>query len=45
DQNKRESHWTESIATGSQTFVKQVISTLGVQARYLLLLNESLIKV
>jgi len=33
DQNKRESHWTESIATGSQPFVKQVISTLGVQAR------------
>jgi hypothetical protein len=32
-QNKRENHWTESIATGSKPFVHQVMSKLGAQAR------------
>ncbi len=30
---RRESQWTESIATGSNTFVKKIMSRLGAQAR------------
>ena len=33
DELKRESHWTQSIATGSKSFVQDIHSKLGVQAR------------
>ena len=31
---KRKSHWTQSIATGSKSFVMEIHSKLGYQARY-----------
>jgi putative transposase len=33
DKLKRESHWTQSIATGSQLFVKEIHSKLGIRAK------------
>ncbi|ETR69695.1 MAG: hypothetical protein OMM_09380 [Candidatus Magnetoglobus multicellularis str. Araruama] len=32
DQNERESHWTESIATGSNAFVESIMTKLNVRA-------------
>jgi putative transposase len=33
DELKRESHWTQSIATGSKSFVQEIHSKLGIRAR------------
>ena len=33
DELKRESHWTQSIATGSKSFIQEIHSKFGVQAR------------
>jgi putative transposase len=32
-ENKRESQWTESIATGSNTFANKILSQLGIRAK------------
>ncbi len=33
DERKRESHWTESIASGSKSFIKEVKQSLGFKAK------------